>query len=94
MQLFSGDATIFLKTSKSFFCPENMKQRPSKAAHSQPPSGDQKDLKIFSPYIQTVYYSQTWHFRFDQIDNISISSKLKSSSVQFIFGCEIKLEIF
>ena len=36
MQLFSADATIFLKKSEFFFVPQNMKKPPSKVAHNQP----------------------------------------------------------
>ena len=37
MQLFSSDATVFLKKKLTFFfTPENMKKTPSKVAHNQP----------------------------------------------------------
>ena len=36
MQLFSADATIFLKNSNIFFAPENMKEAPSKVGHNRP----------------------------------------------------------
>ena len=36
MQLFSADATMFLKKNQLFFAHENMKKRPSKVAHNQP----------------------------------------------------------
>ena len=37
MQLFSSDATMFLKEFKTFFfATENMKRTPSKVAHNRP----------------------------------------------------------
>ena len=38
MQLFSADATMFLKKLKKKIAPENMKKTPSKAAHNRPPT--------------------------------------------------------
>ena len=42
-------------------------------------------------------YDQTWHFRFDQINNIPMSmwdSNLKSSTIPSVFRCEVKINRF
>ena len=36
MQLFTGDATIFLRKLNYYFAPENMKKMLSKGAHNRP----------------------------------------------------------
>ena len=89
MQLFSADATIFLKKLKFFFYPQNIKNLPSKVAHNP------TRPRVFSPasfcFVQLSFKKEQtlkkpvefgWRSRHDWYSsNIPILSEFRSENL-------------
>ena len=80
MQLFSADATMFLKKKLNFFCPKKVEKLPSKVAQKN-------SNPLFSPFPQMA---QTEEFMFQ---NVAYRPTVYRTGIQIVFFSRSIIEL-